>query len=243
MKIIPVIDVLGGLVVHAVRGERQHYKPVKSVLCGSADPIEMAKTFEALGFREIYLADLDAILGRGRSYGLYRRVRDEAGLKLMVDAGTPDAQSAREVLDAGVERVVMGTETLTSLDALSEAVKVLGPEHVVVSLDVKRGRLMSRSSELDGLDPLCLAGRLEDMGVNYVILLDLDRVGVECGVNLNLLEAFMSGTGLKVMVGGGVGDLWELCILRDLGVYGVLLATALHNGKIRIGELRASGLL
>ncbi|MEM0313402.1 MAG: HisA/HisF-related TIM barrel protein [Candidatus Bathyarchaeia archaeon] len=243
LKIIPVIDVLHGLAVHAVRGERRRYKPLESVLCGSADPLEVAKAFKGHGFGEVYLADLDAIMDGRRSIGLYRRLGEEAGLRLMVDAGTPDAKSALEVAAAGVERVVMGTETLAGLDALSEAVEALGAERVVVSLDVKGGRLMSRSAEIDGLDPPRLARKLEDRGVNYVILLDLDRVGVECGVNLKLLEAFLGGAGLRILVGGGVRSVQELLLLRDLGVYGVLSATALHKGKISIEALRAEGLI
>ncbi|MBS7633084.1 hypothetical protein KEJ15_05635 [Candidatus Bathyarchaeota archaeon] len=243
MKIIPVIDVLGGLVVHAVKGERQHYKPLKSVICRSTNPIEVAKAFEGFGFREIYLADLDAILGRSRSYALYRQIKAETRLKLMVDAATSDVISASKVLSSGVDWVIVGTETLTSLDALSETVKVLGSEHVVVSLDVKGGQLISRSAEVRGLNPLELAKRLEGMGVKFVILLDLDRVGMECGVNLNLLETLLGGTGLKVMVGGGLSSVKELCILREIGAYGVLLATALHYGKLDIGELKSRRLL
>ncbi|MCS7095879.1 MAG: HisA/HisF-related TIM barrel protein, partial [Nitrososphaerota archaeon] len=83
MKIIPVIDVLGGLAVHAVKGERRRYRPVKSVLCSSADPLEVAEAFKELGFREVYLADLDAIMGGSRSCGLYRRIKAETGLRLM----------------------------------------------------------------------------------------------------------------------------------------------------------------
>lgn len=229
--------------MHAVKGERRRYRPVKSVLCSSADPLEVAEAFKELGFREVYLADLDAIMGGSRSCGLYRRIKAETGLRLMVDAGTSDAQSALEVASSGVDMVVMGTETLKGLDALIEAVKALGSRRLAVSLDVKGGRLISCSAEVDGLNPIQLAGRLEDMGVGHVILLDLDRVGVGCGVNFRLLEALIGGTGLRVMVGGGVGSLNELHALRSLGVYGVLMATALHNGRIGVEELRAGGLL
>lgn len=243
MKIIPVIDVLGGLAVHAVRGERQNYKPIKSVLCNSADPIEVSKTFRSLGFSEIYLADLDAIMGGARSRGLYRRIKDETGLKLMVDSGAFDAQSAYESINEGADIAVIGTETLKSLEALSDAVKALGQERIIVSFDIKGGRFISRSPEVAELKPLQLAKRLEDMGVSQILLLDMDRIGTGCGVNLILLEALVSGTRLKVMVGGGVSSLKELYAIRDIGAYGVLLATALHRGIIKPEELKASGLL
>lgn len=243
MKIIPVIDVLGGLAVHAVKGERQNYRPLKSVLCSSANPIEVAKTFRNLGFRELYLADLDAIMGGARSSGLYRRIKNETGLKLMVDSGAFDAQSAYESINAGADIAVIGTETLKSLEGLSDAVKALGSERIIVSFDLKGGRFISRSTEVAGLKPLQLAKRLEDMGISHIILLDMDRIGTRCGVNLNLLEALVSETRLKVMVGGGVSSLKELYAIRDIGAYGVLLATALHHGIIKPEEFKSSGLL
>ena len=61
LKIIPVIDVLGGVVVHAVRGRRKEYQPLKSGLCESTDPVDVAAALKALGFSELYVADLDAI--------------------------------------------------------------------------------------------------------------------------------------------------------------------------------------
>jgi len=72
MKIIPVIDVLNGIAVHGVRGERKRYQPLKSLLCKSADPIEIASAFESLGFSSLYLADLDAILGKTANFNVYR---------------------------------------------------------------------------------------------------------------------------------------------------------------------------
>ncbi len=242
MKIIPVIDVLGGLAVHAVKGERQNYKPIRSVLCSSANPLEVAKTFKSFGFSELYLADLDAIMGRGGNQGLYRRIKDETGLKLMVDSGAFDAQSAYESINAGADVAVIGTETLKSLEALSNAVEALGSERLIVSFDLKGGRFISRSIEVAELNPLQLAKRLEDIGISQIILLDMDRIGTQCGVNLNLLKALISEARLKVMVGGGVSSLKELHVIRDMGAYGVLLATALHHGVIRPEELKASGL-
>ncbi|HKM59743.1 MAG TPA: HisA/HisF-related TIM barrel protein, partial [Candidatus Bathyarchaeia archaeon] len=63
MKVIPVIDILNGIVVHAVRGKRREYQPLQSSICNSIEPLEIAKTFKTLGFSELYIADLDAITG------------------------------------------------------------------------------------------------------------------------------------------------------------------------------------
>jgi phosphoribosylformimino-5-aminoimidazole carboxamide ribotide isomerase len=239
LKIIPVIDVLNGVVVHAVRGQRERYAPLRSVLCSSVEPLDVAKTFEKLGFKELYVADLDAIMGGVRNLALYRQLKAELSLNFMVDAGIADVQSAGEVLNAGVLKVVIGTETLPSFEVVADSVKAFGEDRILVSLDIRSGRVLSVSNEIKSMDPVEVAKRLEGLGIRQVILLDLDRVGSECGVNLNLLRHIMAETNLEVLVGGGVRNIEDLEILRDLGVYGVLLATALHNGRVRVEDLKS----
>ena len=243
MKTIPVIDVLKGVVVHAVRGQRERYAPLTSMLCSSAEPLDVAKTFERLGFRELYMADLDAIMGKVRNLALYKRLRAELGVKFMVDAGIADVQSAGEVLNAGVSKVVIGTETLPGFGVVADSIRAFGEDRVLVSLDTRSGRVLSVSNEIKSMEPIEVAKRIKDLGVGQVILLDLDRVGSECGVNLNLLRRILAETGLEVLVGGGVRSIEDLEILRDMGVYGVLLATALHNGRVRVEDLKLRGLI
>ncbi len=243
MKIIPVIDVLNGKVVHAVKGQREHYLPLKSVLCNSINPVDVAVTFEELGFRELYLADLDAITGGGKNFTIYRKIRKQTKFEFMVDAGIGDIQTAKMVLNAGASRIVIGTETLSNISVITEAFQLFNYDQVVVSLDLKSGKIISASNYVRSLDPVFFAKKLEGLGVKHVIVLDLDRVGAECGVNLDLLRLLLDETGLNLMVGGGIKDLGELENLRELGVKGVLLATALHKGKIRIDELKSRGMI
>jgi len=243
VKIIPVIDVLGGVVVHAVRGRRKEYRPLKSVLCASTDPVDVAVAFKSLGFSELYVADLDAIVGRQPSFSLFKRIADVANLELMVDAGVTSLKKAEEVLDSCVSKVIIGTETLTSVNFVAEAVASFGSERVVVSLDLIGGRVVSRF-ELGRLaDPMVLLREFQDMGVSQVIVLDLTKVGSREGVNLPFLREVLRNIKAKVFVGGGVRDVMDLVELKDLGVFGVLVATALHSGKISAEELKKSGLL
>jgi len=137
LKVIPVLDVLKGVVVHAVRGEREKYRPIRSVLCPSADPIEVASAFKALGFDELYMADLDAILGEEPDLSLYQRLKDETGLHLMVDAGVNTIELARRIA-ASASNVIIGTETLNDLNIVREAIKHLGKDRVIVVLDLVR---------------------------------------------------------------------------------------------------------
>lgn len=243
MRIVPVIDVLNGMTVHAIRGERKNYRPLRSVLCSSVDPGELALTFESLGFGNLYLADLDAISGRSTNFALYQRIRTRTNLDFMVDAGVADVTKAEKLLRAGVSKIVIGTETLRSLDFVDQAVKSFGENRVVVSTDLKGGEVMSISESIKSMNPVPLAQKLEKIGVSQVILLDLDRVGTERGANLEVLKGVLKKTRVKVLVGGGVRSLQDLEELRNLGVFGALVATTLHSGKLKVGELQSAGFL
>ena len=204
MKVIPVIDILNGIVVHAVRGKRQEYQPLQSILCKSVEPLEVAKAFKTLGFSELYIADLDAITGGSVNFQVFKRIAKETGLKLMVDAGVADLETAEKLLDCGVSKVVIGTETLQSKSFVGEAVRLFGSERVIVSLDLKGEKVLVKLG-FDGCkNPMCLLREFKEMGVSGVIVLDLARVGSGEGVNVDFLKKVLEAVPMDVYVGGGV---------------------------------------
>ena len=243
MKIIPVIDVLNGIAVHAVRGRRKEYQPLKSILCASTDPVDVAAALKALGFGELYVADLDAITGGHPNFSLFKRIADKTDLRLMVDAGITSLTTAEELFGSGVSKVIIGTETLPSASFVAEAVKSFGGEKVMVSLDLMDGQVLS-NFELGALvEPMALLREFQDMGVSQIIALDLARVGSGEGVNTRFLKEVVRNIKAKVYVGGGVRDGKDLVKLKDIGVFGILVATALHSGKISPEELQQAGFL
>jgi phosphoribosylformimino-5-aminoimidazole carboxamide ribotide isomerase len=243
VKIIPVIDVLEGRVVHAVRGRRKEYQPLKSNLCASTEPVDVAVALKALGFGELYVADLDAITRGQANFSIFKNIADKTGLELMVDAGVDDLKKAESVLESHVSKVIIGTETLPSVSLVAEAVELFGSEKVVVSLDLMGNRVNS-GFELGALkDPVALLREFQEAGVSQIIVLDLARVGSGEGVNMPFLKKVLRNSKAKVFVGGGVRDVKDLVELKALGVFGVLVATALHSGKISLKELRRAGLI
>jgi len=162
---------------------------------------------------------------------------------LMVDAGTADITKAEEVLATEVSKIVIGSETLSSLDFLGQAVKAFGEDKIVVSIDQKEGKLLSISEAIASMDTVSVAQKLASLGVRQIILLDLDRVGTEHGINLALLRSVLEKTGAEVLIGGGIRSLQELEELRKLGVSGALVATILHNGKLTVDELKSASFL
>ena len=147
------------------------------------------------------------------------------------------------MLATDVSKIVIGSETLGSLDFASKAVGTFGEDKVVVSIDQKKGKVLSASEAIASMDALSFAQQLASIGVRQIILLDLDRVGTEHGTNLTLLKNILENTGVEVLVGGGIRSLQELEELRKLGVSGALVATVLHNGKLAVDELKAANFL
>jgi len=242
LKIIPVIDVLGGVAVHAVRGRRKDYQPLKSVLCKSAEPVDVAASLKAFGFDELYVADLDAITGGQLNSSLLKRIADKTGLKLMVDAGVTNLRRAEEMLDNGVSKVIIGTETLPNISFVTEAVESLGNKKIVVSLDLMQDRIIS-GFELGKLaEPITFLRELETLDVSHIIVLDLTKVGSSEGFNLTFLHEVLRNIKAEIFVGGGIRDVTDLAELKDSGVFGVLVATALHSGKISPENLKQAGL-
>ena len=234
MRVIPVMDLRDGVVVHAVKGERERYQPVKSVLADTAEPLAVVRAFrEKLRLQELYIADLDAIQGCGHHRALIDRLAHQGGMELLVDAGAADVESVLRVLATGASKVIIGAETLASWEALA-AIRAAVPVHrLVFSLDMQAEKVLSRCPQLAALSPLEALERLKRTGWQEVILLDLVRVGTGGGVARALVtEARRKFPELALLVGGGVRDANELWNLKALGVAGVLVATALHQGTI-----------
>lgn len=243
MRLIPVIDLKEGLVVHAVKGERSNYQPVKSVLCQSPDPIAVARAFRyQLGLTDLYVADLDAIQNRGDHRHIVTRLANQENMTLYLDAGISQPQAALAALENGARKVIIGAETLPSWQALRAVSKAVPVDRLIFSLDMVQGKVLSSNPELASLAPAQLLERVVSEGWNEVILLDLARVGAENGVDRDLIKTLRrNAPQVSLLIGGGVRNMDDLAQLEDLGVDGVLLATALHRGVIDARHRPQSG--
>src|SRR4051794_32014704 len=236
MRVVGVIDLKAGAAVHAVRGERERYRPVTSVLTADGgDPLALARALRSeLGLEELYVADLDAITGAAALSPAIGALAKEA--RLMVDAGVSEPGRARELLELGAQRVIVGTETLTGPDALDRLLAEI--PQVVLSVDLRDGRLLSPDPQLAGLPALDGVARLHRPALREAIVLDLARVGSGAGTDVELIgELHAAFADVELLAGGGVRDVEDLRALADAGAAGALVATALHGGVIGAREL------
>jgi phosphoribosylformimino-5-aminoimidazole carboxamide ribotide isomerase len=249
MRVIGVIDLMGGRAVHAIGGTRDKYAPVQA---SAGDPIHgdavtLARLLvERFGLTELYAADLDAILGGQPQDETIRAI--SAIAPIWVDAGVSTTRDARHLLDLGVSRVIVGLETLHSYDALERTCAEVGADRIAFSLDLREGvpitsRDRSRFARPDsaatiGESPIAIAARAAALGIKAIIVLDLARVGVRAGLDLNLFALVRKAApDVMLLAGGGVRGVDDLLRLADAGCDGALVATALHDGRLTAKDI------
>jgi phosphoribosylformimino-5-aminoimidazole carboxamide ribotide isomerase len=231
MQVIPVLDLLDGHVVHAVRGERSRYRPIRSSLCATSEPVEVARALlRATGARTLYVADLGAILERGAHVDALAALCDALGqgVSIWLDAGFSDFASVRALFGAcgaGASLVpVFGTESLRDAGAISDAAAA-GYEPVL-SLDYHGGRALG---SLHG-DSACWPRR--------VIVMTLDQVGARAGPDLDTFAAVRGMAGERHLFGaGGVRDRSDLARASRAGAHGWLVGSAVHELALGVSVL------
>ena len=229
-RIIPVIDVMGGLVVHASGGERDRYRPLIGPLVRSSEPAAiLASYLDLFPFQEVYVADLDAIMGRGDNLGLvHGLVSDFPALTFWVDAG-------RRGFTLNEARIVpvLGTETGISRPELARL--VADPPAKILCLDFREGTFLGCMEILAA----------SENWPGTIMLMDLRLIGAKDGPPLQLASAVIPTTTRNrhdVFLGGGVRDPADLDNILAAGFRGALVATALFNGSISASDLgRAMG--
>jgi phosphoribosylformimino-5-aminoimidazole carboxamide ribotide isomerase len=237
-----VLDIRDGQAVHAVAGRRDFYRPLQSTLHAGSDPVEIARSVQdALGLPSLYVADLDAIAGGPPRVAIYRRLIDFVP-QVWIDAGIRNASTVEPLL--GLDRLrttlVVGLETIAGPSALGVVLAGVGPERVVFSVDLDGAEL--RAADLGvwaAGDAFELSCRVIEQGVTRVLLLDLSRVGTGRGIGTNALLGRIRAAhpAVDLFVGGGISGIDEVFELRAAGARGVLIGSALHDGRIGRREL------
>lgn len=239
VKVIPVIDLLNGVVVRGVAGNRSAYRPVKSRLAVSADPSVVLAAFEdQLPVTSCYLADLDALEGRSANRCVLAELT-RSPLELIVDAGVTNSDDVQELLDLGVGQVVVASETLPGPNVAADLVRHFGRERLIFSLDLKNQRPLVATADWGHCGPMEIAEQIYLAGYRRMIVLDLASVGTHAGPATSRLCQQISDRlpGLKLISGGGIRSRDDLQTYKVCGCEAVLIASALHDGQLAPTDL------
>ncbi len=240
MRVIPVLDVMGGVVVRAVGGRREEYRPITSRLVDSAEPLAVGRALlDATGSAELYVADLDAIAGHPALDLNVDAVRKLARLAVpvWVDAGLREDFDESSLWGAGVGHFVIGTETANSPGAVGHLAMLNGPDRVALSVDLRGGRLIGNWGAWGVSQDKALALMIDfarEFGITRLIVLDLNYVGESLGPGTEVAcrTIKVRYPDSEVWTGGGVRGWDDVKRLEDAGADAVLVASALHDGTL-----------
>lgn len=231
MKIIPAIDVLDGRSAQLVGGKLGTEKFY-------GNPLEIALKWESMGVELLHLVDLDATLGRGNNTNLVISIKKSVKIPIHFGGGIRDFESAKGFLNAGIDRVILGTlavnDYFNNFKVLRKLSNEFGSDRIIVALDSKDGRIVVKGwQEKTELNALEFARSLEEIVWGFLYT-DVDVEGRMSGINPERIREIVKSTELPVIVSGGISSYRDIEKLKDIGAWGAVLGKALYDGKIKI---------
>ena len=235
MIIFPAVDIQDGKAVRLRQG-RAHDSTVFS-----PDPVAAARHWQDQGARWLHVVDLDgAFDGLPRSRHIVQRICEALSIPVQLGGGIRDQNIAQAYLDAGVERLIIGTLALEQPQAFA-ALCARFPGRIGVSLDAEGGRLKTKGWVADaGMTVDDVLPRLLGDGAAFIIYTDIERDGMQSGVNLTALEHLARASSVPVIAAGGVATLADVQALYPLSrtahLQGAISGRALYEGILNLAE-------
>lgn len=235
MIILPAIDLLGGRAVRLLRGDYD------KVTVYDDDPLHTARRFARAGAEWLHVVDLDgAKSGSTDNLPTVCRLAAESGLKVELGGGVRSLETIERYLEAGVQRVILGTAAAVQPGFAREAAARFGA-HIAAGVDLREGRVSVRGwTETTGLEGEAFCRALEQDGIQTVICTDISRDGAMQGTNRALYARLAGQLSLKLIASGGVSSLEDVRALARLGLYGAIIGRAYYTGALTIEDAIAA---
>jgi phosphoribosylformimino-5-aminoimidazole carboxamide ribotide isomerase len=232
-EVVPAVDMQDGAVVQLVQGER-------GTETQYGDPVTAAERWVEEGAATLHLVDLDgAFDGERANADAVEAIVDAVDVPVQLGGGIRTAADATDLLDRGVERVILGTAAVERPELVSE-ISAAYPGRVMVSLDAKGGEVVvSGWTEGTGLDPAAAAARFEEEGAGSILFTDVDVEGQQAGVQTDVTGRVADAVDIPVVASGGVASLDDVRALREAGAAAVVVGTALYEGSFTLAAAMA----
>ena len=239
MRLYPAIDILGGNAVRLVRGD------FDASTVYDEDPLAAARAWRDAGAGHLHVVDLDgAKAGEPVNLAHLGRIARDLDVPVQYGGGLRSADAVDAALRAGAARVILGTAAFTDPELLRAALDAHGPERVLVSIDVRRGRVATagwtRTTQLGAAEVL---ERLHESGVRELVYTNVDRDGMLEGPDLEEVRAVARAAHGSLTYSGGIGALADLEGLAALGeerLTGVIVGKALYERRFTVAQARAA---
>ena len=236
MEVIPAIDLRNGRCVRLFQGDFNQ----ETVF--SDDPLAMALSWQEQGGHRLHVVDLDgAVQGKPVHLEVISAIVRSLDIPVQVGGGIRDLATAGAWLEAGVDRVVIGTAAVRDPDMVREVCRKHGSQRVVVSVDAKDGLVALQGwKETSAVTVLELANQMSQIGVVRLLYTDIARDGALTGPDLETNTKLAKETGLAVLASGGVASVEHIKELLPTGVEGVIVGRALYTGAVNLSEAVAA---
>ena len=236
MEVIPAIDLRGGRCVRLRQGD------FRQETVFSDDPLAMALRWQEQGGPRLHIVDLDgAATGEPAHLEVISAIVAALDIPVQVGGGIRSAETARAWLEAGVERVVIGTAAVRDPDMVRDVCREHGSGRVVVSVDARNGMAALQGwTEASEVSVLELAQRMAALGVVRLLYTDIARDGMLTGPDLDTNAALVRETGMAVLASGGVSSVEDIRQLAPTEVEGVIVGRALYSGAVSLPDAVAA---
>lgn len=231
MIIFPAIDIYEGMAVRLFKGRYD------DMTVYSDDPPSIGEDFAAAGAEHIHIVDLEgARSGSTPNLETVCRIKEKSGLFCEIGGGIRSMDVVDRYMDAGMDRVILGTAAVTDREFARKAVKKYG-EKIAIGVDIKDGNVAikgweTRSEE----DAMGFCEEMENIGVRTVIVTDISKDGAMEGTNHSLYEELTERFDMQIVASGGVSSLDDVRRLAEQGLYGAIIGKAYYTGDIDLTE-------
>jgi phosphoribosylformimino-5-aminoimidazole carboxamide ribotide isomerase len=231
MILLPAVDLYEGKAVRLYQGDYARMTVYEN------DPLKAALRFRDAGAEWIHLVDLEGARdGTTPNLDTVLRIKEESGLLAEIGGGIRRMETVERYLEAGLDRVILGTAALEDEGFLREVLSRYGGR-IAVGVDILDGEVAVRGwREKSGTDAFSFCRKLEDMGLETLISTDISRDGAMRGANRALYKKLRDEFTMKIVASGGVSSLDDVRALASLGLYGTIVGKALYTGDIDLKE-------
>lgn len=231
MIVLPAIDIINGECVRLYQGDYEK----KSVVAASY--LETAKSFEKAGAEWIHMVDLDAAKsGKPENSKVFESVAKNTNLKVELGGGIRTMETIEKYIDGGISRIVLGSVAIKNPDFVKAAVEKYG-DKIAVGIDAKDDYVAANGwLEKSGKYYLDFAKEMEAIGVSDIIYTDISRDGTLGGVSIDKLSKLKDTVNINITASGGVRDIEDIKLCKELNLYGVICGKSLYEGTLNLNE-------
>jgi len=230
MKVYPAVDILDGRCVQLVQGRRENAKAY-------GDPLTCARMWLDAGAEALHIVNLNGAFGDALSNAsVIQSLIAETGVEVQLGGGIRSVEDAAAWLDLGVRRVILGTFAIRSPESITAIADEYGSASVMAGVDAKGGQVVVSGWEESAGDYLEWAERFEELGAGSLLFTNVDVEGLCQGIDPEPVRRLVQQARVPVVAAGGISGRSDVHTLKEIGVAGIVLGSALYSGKIDLKD-------